>query len=176
MIWTEAERTHLALLERWRGAMNLVGPGPAEVHFEDSAGAVADLEAVGRWVDLGSGAGFPGVALAARYPDVHVSLVESRLKRAGFLSAVVRATGLTNLEVIHGRTEDVEPGFDGVISRAYRKPEAYLSDAARLLVPAGRAVLLTGPAPASMAGWSVVDTQCYPVRDGNRTRTVLTPS
>ena len=176
MIWTEAERTHLALLERWRGAMNLVGPGPAEVHFEDAAGAVADLKAVGRWVDLGSGAGFPGVALAARYPDVHVSLVESRLKRAGFLSAVVRATGLTNLEVVHGRTEDVAPGFDGVISRAYRQPEAYLSDAARLLTAGGCAVLLTGPAPAPMAGWAVVDTLRYPVRDGHRTRTVLRPS
>ena len=57
MNWTEAERVHQTLLERWRGAMNLVGPGDAEHHFVDSAGAVTGLEAVGRWVDLGSGAG-----------------------------------------------------------------------------------------------------------------------
>ena len=63
--------------------MDLVGPGPLEPHFQDAAGAVAGLEAVGRWVDLGSGAGFPGIALAARHPGAEVWLVESRRKRAG---------------------------------------------------------------------------------------------
>jgi 16S rRNA (guanine527-N7)-methyltransferase len=173
MIWTEAEKKHLALLEKWRKVMNLVGPGPVYDHFVDAAGSVEGLDATGRWADLGSGAGFPGVALAARYPNAHVVLIESRLKRAGFLKQVVMATGLSNLAVVHGRTEDVDSGFDGVISRAYRPPADYLVDAARLLSPGGRAVLLSGDPPPPMAGWTLRKTTQYPVRVGHRTQTVF---
>ncbi|MDP6932876.1 MAG: class I SAM-dependent methyltransferase, partial [Myxococcota bacterium] len=89
-----AERTHRDILERWREAMNLVGPGPVDVHFLDAIHAVQGLEARGRWVDLGSGAGFPGIALAARHPRASVLLVESRQKRAAFLEQVVGEAGL----------------------------------------------------------------------------------
>ena len=62
----DAERIHLELLEKWRAAMNLIGPGPAEHHFMDARGAVASLGARGRWADLGSGAGFRN---SARHPQ-----------------------------------------------------------------------------------------------------------
>jgi len=172
-MWTEAEKIHMALLERWRGAMNLVGPGPVEPHFVDAAGAVEGLDARGRWADLGSGAGFPGVALASRYPQAFVLLVESRAKRATFLRTVVREAGLSNVEIFHGRTEDVPPGFDGVISRAYRPPELYLGDADRLLSADGVAVLLSGEPPASFHGWIQASTATYPVEDGTRVRTLF---
>ncbi len=140
---TRAEEAHLALLERWRRAMDLVGPGPLEPHFADAVAAVSWLQPVGRWADLGSGAGFPGVALAARHPDLSVTLVESRQRRAAFLDQVVAATGLAGLEVFHGRAEALDDGsFDGVISRAYRPPLDYLADARRVLVSGGVAVLL----------------------------------
>ena len=170
---TKAERVHRDLLERWRSAMNLVGPGDVDHHFVDSAGAVEALSATGRWADLGSGAGFPGIALAARYPDAEVWLVESRQKRVVFLREVVRAAGLLNATVIHGRVEDLEPGFHGVISRAFRPPEAYLSDAARLLAPGGRAVLLTGEEAPDFVGWVRLHSGRYPVPDGYRVRTIL---
>jgi 16S rRNA (guanine527-N7)-methyltransferase len=171
--WTEAEQAHLEVLARWRTAMNLVGPGPLEPHFEDSQGAVECLEASGAWVDLGSGAGFPGVALAAHHPAARVLLVESRQKRAAFLAEVVRASGLDNLSVFHGRTEAVAPGFDGVIARAYRPPEEYLRDAERLLLPSGVAVLLSGDTPEVPAGWEAHSSRTYPVGDGTRVRTVV---
>jgi len=164
---------HKALLERWRAAMNLVGPGPLEPHFVDSRGAISGLNATGRWADLGSGAGFPGVALAEAYPNVDVVLVESREKRAQFLRRVLAETGLSNATVHHGRTEDLEPGFDGVISRAYRTPSDYLLDAGRLLVPGGVAVVLTGDALAAQEDWEEVDATAYPVPNGFRVRTVL---
>lgn len=176
MNWTPAERAHLELLERWRTAMNLVGPGAAEDHFIDAAGAVEGLAAEGKWADLGSGAGFPGVALAARYPDVHVTLVESRQKRAMFLGQVILATGLSNLTVFHGRTETLEPGFDGVISRAYRPPIDYLQDADRLLREGGLAVLLTGDTLKPIAGWTQRESHRYPATDGFRMRSVLARS
>ena len=173
MNWTEAERVHQALLERWRTAMNLVGPGDTEPHFVDSAGAVLGLPAQKRWVDLGSGAGFPGIALAARHPTSEVGLVESRQKRAHFLQQVVRAAGLTNAQVFHGRTEQIEDTFDGVISRAYRPPEDYLNDAAMLVKSGGLAVLLSGENPGAFDGWEAQESHTYAVPDGQRTRTVF---
>ena len=140
---TEAEKAHSALLEKWRHAMDLVGPGPIEAHFEDAARAVSWLDAQGDWLDLGSGAGFPGIALAARHPQARVHLVESRQKRAVFLREATRRCGLENAQVLHQRSEDLERGrWNGVISRAYKSPERALKEAGDLLQVSGIAVLL----------------------------------
>jgi 16S rRNA (guanine527-N7)-methyltransferase len=134
---------HRTLLEKWRKAMDLVGPGPAEPHFEDANAAVQGLDAAGDWADLGSGAGFPGVALAAWFPQARVRLVERREKRAAFLEQVVAAARLTNASVLCGDTAGLPAAsFDGVISRAYKAPAELLDEAARLLRPGGRLVLL----------------------------------
>jgi len=170
---TEVEAKHFGLLERWRGAMNLVGPGPLEPHFIDSRGAVAGLNAQGRWADLGSGAGFPGIALAEAYPGAEVLLVESRQKKAQFLKRLRAELGLPNLEVFHGRTEALQPGFDGVIGRAYRPPADFLRDAQHLLGPGGVAVVLTGEPLPAQADWEVHTSVRYPVPGGDRVRTVL---
>lgn len=165
---------HRALLEQWRGAMDLVGPGPLDPHFQDAEGAVAGLEARGRWADLGSGAGFPGVALAAAWPAAEVLLVESRQKRAVFLENVVAAAGLTNARVLRGRAEDLAPGLDGIISRAFAPPDAVLALAARLLAPGGVVVLLLGDRePEGWPGWETRETTRYRVGDGWRRRVVL---
>ncbi len=175
---TAAEAEHLALLERWRKAMDLIGPGPAEPHFQDAAGAVESLGPIqGRWADLGSGAGFPGIALAARNPETTVLLVESRRKRATFLDTVVAQARLGNATVLCGRTEDLTPGFDGLISRAYKPPDEVLLDAERLLAPGGLVVLMLGDADwPSPAGWTAVQQARYPVADGWRRLLVLTPA
>ena len=158
---TPLEQAHFELLARWRKVMDLVGPGPLEPHFEDARRAVAWLEPRGRWVDLGSGAGFPGVALAALHPELRVLLVESRSKRAAFLDQVA-ARG-DNLEVLCVRSEELESGtFDGVISRAYRPPRAFLEDALRLLVPGGTAVcMLAQQAPPEREGLELFHVEHY---------------
>lgn len=166
---------HRRLLDKWRNAMDLIGPGPAGPHFEDAVGAVDGLEATGRWADLGSGAGFPGIALAALHPDAEVLLVESRQKRAIFLKKVVAEAGLGNARVVHGRTESLEDGgFNGVISRAYKPPRKFLADAARLLRAGGVAVMMLGDRTDHdlPLGWERVRTDRYPVADGHRVRTV----
>ena len=167
---------HRTLLERWRGAMDLIGPGPSEPHFEDAIGVVTGLDASGDWADLGSGAGFPGIALAAFYEDARVVLAESRLKRATFLKRVVHAGGLQNARVHHGRTEALEDGsFDGVISRAYKPPLDFLVDASRLLKPGGRAVLMLG-SEAELelpVDFERLSSSSYGVGDGQRQRVVL---
>jgi 16S rRNA (guanine527-N7)-methyltransferase len=172
---TPAEDAHFHLLARWRDAMDLVGPGPLQPHFIDAIGAVEGLEAAGRWADLGSGAGFPGISLAARHPRARVLLVESRQKRAVFLGQVVSAAGLDNAEVLRGRVESLEGGLDGVISRAFKPPPRYLEDAARLLRPGGRAVLMLGDGVTVdlPAHWREEERRRYPVPDGWRVRLVV---
>jgi 16S rRNA (guanine(527)-N(7))-methyltransferase RsmG len=177
MTGDQAIATHRRLLDQWRKAMDLVGPGPIEPHFQDAEGSVTGLDATGCWADLGSGAGFPGIALAARHPEAQVSLVESRQKRALFLHKVVAQSGLANATVVHGRTESLPGGhFDGIISRAYRPPPAVLADAARLLKPGGRIALLLGDGalPTLPPQWTDPQTHRYPVGKGWRMRLMAT--
>lgn len=175
MTLTPAEAAHRRLLARWRKAMDLVGPGPLEPHFIDAIGAVSGLDVQGRWADLGSGAGFPGISLAAHHPEAEILLVESRQKRVVFLNQVVAAAGLANATVLRQRTESLDGGLDGVISRAYKPPLRYLEDAMRLLRPSGQAVLMLGDGAevALPAGWTTVSRLRYPVPDGWRERLVL---
>ena len=162
---TPLEQHHLATLTKWRGAMDLVGPGPLEPHFEDAARAVAWLqEPVGLWADLGSGAGFPGVALAARHPQLTVHLVESRQKRATFLRQL-RAGPVHCV-----RSESLpDATYDGVISRAYRPPVEFLGDAVRLLKPDGVAVLLLArQEPPTVPGLQLFHVEHYEVEERPR--------
>lgn len=169
---------HRALLARYRKAMDLIGPGPMEPHFVDAVGATEGLHALGRWADLGSGAGFPGIALAARYAEAQVVLVESREKRARFLSRVVRQGNIDNARVCRVRSETLERGvYDGLISRAYKPPPRVLAeDAARLLRPGGRVVLLLGDGAEVEVpeGFSTPVRVRYPVPDGHRVQLTLT--
>lgn len=169
---TPAEQTHRELLEQWRKVMNLVGPGPVDEHFEDAARAVSWTELSGRWADLGSGAGFPGIALAARHPDAEVTLVESRRKRATFLDEVIARTALRNVSVICTRSEELDPcSFDGVISRAYRPPPAYLEQARDLVVPGGQVLLLVArQEPIEIDGLELFHVEHYAL--GERPREV----
>src|SRR5690606_2991526 len=100
------------------------------------------LEPVGRWVDLGSGAGFPGVVFADRFPQVSLDLIESRSKRCAFLSeAIAAAEGSVQVRCV--RVEDLpDASYDGVLSRAFRPPEQLLPIAARLLRPDGKLLLM----------------------------------
>lgn len=137
---------HRELLERWRRSMNLVGPGPLDVHFVDCDLAIEGLQPRGRWADLGSGAGFPGLVLADRCSDLAVDLVDSRRKRCVFLEEVVARAGVEDrVRVLHTRVESLpDAGWDGVTARAFAPPDRVLAHAARLLRPGGELFLLHG--------------------------------
>jgi 16S rRNA G527 N7-methylase RsmG len=181
---SEALTAHRTLLEKWRKAMDLVGPGPLDPHFDDAREAVGWLPRVaapageplaGRWADLGSGAGFPGVALAALHPGAEVWLVERRQKRAAFLDQVVAAGRLRNARVVEGDTADLpRAGFTGLVSRAYKPPEELLPEAEGMLVPGGLLVLLLARenAPARV-GWSVAGEHAYAIEGKPRRAVAL---
>ena len=136
-------QTHRALLEQWRNTMNLVGPGDVGVHFEDCRLALAGLEPTGHWVDLGSGAGFPGLVLAALWPELQVDLVESRQKRCVFLQQVLGQAGVpaSRARVLKQRAETLDGPYDGLVARAFTAPDVVVDYARKLLRPGGLCVL-----------------------------------
>lgn len=119
--------THRRLLEEWSGRMNLVGPKELELfwsrHALDSAQLIKFAPQAKSWVDLGSGAGFPGLVIAAflaGQPGASVHLVESTGKKAVFLRAVAEEAGLP-VTVFNQRIEDFGRGqgpYEVVTARA----------------------------------------------------------
>jgi 16S rRNA (guanine527-N7)-methyltransferase len=117
-------------------------------HIVDS-GQLVPLAPAGakRWIDLGSGAGFPGMVVALMMPDLHVTLVESRRKRIDFLQAMAEALGIGDRVTVAGqRLELVETSAEDVISaRAFAPLDRLLPLAHRFsrnetvwLLPKGR--------------------------------------
>ncbi|HET9408893.1 MAG TPA: RsmG family class I SAM-dependent methyltransferase [Candidatus Sulfotelmatobacter sp.] len=94
--------------------------------------------------DVGSGAGFPGIPIKLWAPHIHVTLIESNLKKSTFLREVVRAITLTDIDIQNIRAEDLDRHFDIVTIRAVERFEEALPIASRLVAPLGRLALLIG--------------------------------
>jgi 16S rRNA (guanine527-N7)-methyltransferase len=123
---------HLAdLLERWGQRINLSGHRDLESIVArlilDAAALAAALPEVPSLVDLGSGAGFPGLPIAVLRPECSLLLVEAREKRHHFQRAAVRELQLTNVEPVWGRAERLEPRPQAaVIAQAVAEPSKAL--------------------------------------------------
>lgn len=121
---TERLQTHVALLEQWNPRINLVAKTTIQDVWSRHVADSAQLwrlrpGAAGLWLDLGSGAGFPGLVIATLAaelePDLRVALVESDQRKAAFLSTVVRKTGL-RVDVRPERIEHLPPMRADVVS------------------------------------------------------------
>lgn len=122
---------YLDLLKKWSRTMRLVGRATTDdllLHIQDSL-AVARLPLPGEaMVDIGSGAGFPGIPLATLNPDRPVLLVESRMRRAAFLKEAARTMELRNVEVRSSRFEEIEiPEGAFAVGRAVAPPARFLA-------------------------------------------------
>jgi 16S rRNA (guanine527-N7)-methyltransferase len=85
-----------------------------------------------RWVDVGAGAGAPGLVLAILRPDVELTLVEPRTKRVAFLRFMIGSLQLDNVSVVRARSSDLQQSWDAAVSRATFSPERWLEEGARL--------------------------------------------
>lgn len=140
------------VFERARDA-GLLGPVPVEshlLHAEAFGAAIGDPGSA--LLDLGSGAGVPGLALAARWPALEVALLEGRARRAGFLQEAVEWLGLeSRVSVIAARAEDAGHDvrwrgvFDTVTARAFGAPAVTAECAAAFLRVGGRLVVAEPP-------------------------------
>ncbi len=139
------------LLRRWNSRINLVAPTSLNDlwrrHIEDSLQLVAFLPKTGLAIDIGSGAGFPGLilALATNLPFL---LVEADQRKAAFLREAARATA-TNVEVAACRIEAVRQAGDIVTARAVASLPRLLALSAPVLKPAGTCLLLKGAGAAA---------------------------
>ncbi len=124
--------------------------GPREVprlwdrHVRNCAAASPAFPESARVADVGSGAGLPGLVLALARPDLHITLIEPLLRRTTFLGEVVAELGLTRVEVVRARAEDVEETFDVVTSRAVAPLEKLLVWCLPLCRPRGLILALKG--------------------------------
>ena len=150
---TERLKIFVALLAKWNAAINLVSPASlADVwtrHVADSA-QVIDYAPIrrARWLDMGSGAGFPGAVIALITADtpnpVEMILVESDQRKAAFLSTVSRETGVPMI-IQAARIEAVAPqNVDIVSARALAPLVKLCAFAERHLAPDGAALFLKG--------------------------------
>lgn len=118
------------LLVEWNGFMNLTAitdyDEVMKKHFVDSLSLIKtyDVSKKVKVIDVGTGAGFPGLALKIAYPNLQVTLLDSLNKRINFLNEVILQLGLTGVETVHGRAEDfakpdkLRGKFDLCVSRA----------------------------------------------------------
>src|ERR1039457_4496950 len=157
--------TYIDLLQRWNARINLTAIRDEEEivtrHFGESLFLARHLfpstsnprhpERSG--LDIGAGAGFPGVPIKIWAPDIHLTLIESNHKKTVFLREVARALILTDINVITGRAEDLAPHArkdfppaDVVTLRAIERFEKILPQAVTFMAPQARLALLIGAA------------------------------
>lgn len=121
--------------------------GPDEVferHILDSVRAVRLIAAGQSLADAGSGAGLPGIPIAVLRPDLAVSLIEQRRKRARFLDDVIAALDLENADVLPGGLGSLSASFDVVTARALGDARKTWRLTSPLLSPAGRVIYWAG--------------------------------
>ena len=144
------------------------GIGPNEInrlwkrHIGDSLLFGIALRKAASCIDVGSGAGLPGIPLAIAFPEVTFDLVDRSGRRCDLIRRMLAVLKLTNCQVVHKDVVDVDKIFDSFVSRAAMSPEPLMIHVKRLLGPTGVAVighswggtsgLATPPIPDGMVG------------------------
>lgn len=160
----EAFLQYVHLLLKWNRRVNLIGTDdPSEIVIRHVIDSLLFLEVFPagfplRVIDIGSGAGLPGIPVKIARPEDTIVLVESRAKKAAFLREAVRLIRLPGITVHEGRIEEIagDPEhcgrYDVVVMRAV-SPEDWLGTALRLARGGGRVILSRGKGAAALEAW-----------------------
>jgi 16S rRNA (guanine527-N7)-methyltransferase len=151
-ITTETQQSlmdYLALLQKWNKVYNLTAIRSAEQmishHLLDSLVVLPHLWP-GKWLDVGCGAGLPGLVLAITRPEWEFTLLDSNSKKTSFVQQVIIELGLHNVKVRCARVEEMQTDekFDGIISRAFAETADFVTMTRHLLADKGRWAAMKG--------------------------------
>jgi len=144
-----------SILQKWNEKINLISEKTSlsilENHVFDSLQYLRWLNSSNKTLDIGSGAGFPGIPVKIILPDLDITLIESQRKRCNFLREVVRSLELGKIEVIEGRAEDFSSKdtfsrkFDRVIFRGFSSLDNCLVAGLPFLKEKGMMILKKSP-------------------------------
>lgn len=148
---------YLALLRKWNKVYNLTAIRDEHQmvsnHLLDSLAVMPYLWA-GRWLDVGCGAGLPGIVLAVMQPSWRFTLLDSNSKKTSFVQQAIIELELHNASVHCARVEDWKPAekFDGIISRAFSELGGFLRSTQHLVAQHGRWAAMKGAPEQELAG------------------------
>ena len=156
---------YLQLLRKWNRVYNLTAIRDAEQmmthHLLDSLAVTPHVRG-SRLLDVGSGAGLPGLVIAIVRPEVHCTLLDSNGKKTRFLTQACIDLEIANAEVVHCRIEDFHPAFafDCIVSRAFSALGNFIAVAGPLLAADGELLAMKSVRGAeeiesAPAGWEV---------------------
>lgn len=143
---------YVALLGKWNKTYNLTAIHEAErmltLHILDSL-ALTPHVAAGSLLDVGSGAGFPGIPLALALPDLRVTVMDASQKKCGFMQQAAIELNMANVQVVHARVEAYQATekFTQITSRAFSDLAEFVRLSAHLLAPGGHWLAMKGALP-----------------------------
>ena len=144
---------YLRLIEKWNRVHNLTAVRQTEqmvvLHLLDSLSVLPHVSGARTLLDVGTGAGLPGIPLALALPALEVTLLDSSHKKATFLQQAKAELALQNASVACERVEQWWPGrtFDVVVSRAFADLGEFIEQAQHLVAPGGRMLAMKGVYP-----------------------------
>jgi 16S rRNA (guanine527-N7)-methyltransferase len=155
---TNALSAWMDLIATWNARIDLTAARSPEelvdLMLADAIVIAPELAAGTRIVDVGAGAGAPGLAIGMLRHDVSVTLAEPLQKRVAFLRTVVGTAACKNVEVMRARASDLAPNFDAAVSRATFAPDRWLDMATAIAAPGGAIwVLLAREFPPLLLDW-----------------------
>ena len=151
---------YLALLQKWNQVYNLTAVRDPQAmlshHLLDCLAVVAPLRAQlnsliqaapARLLDVGSGAGLPGLVLAICQPDLQVDCVDTVAKKAGFIQQAALSLGLANLRGLHARVESLSAAYQVISARAFSSLPDLVAGSDKALLPDGLWMAMKGKTP-----------------------------
>jgi 16S rRNA (guanine527-N7)-methyltransferase len=143
---------YLDLIRKWNRVYNLTAiKDPGEMlshHIIDSLSIIPYIRGE-NILDIGSGAGLPGIPLSLVFPQRHIVMLDSNAKKTRFIQQAITELGLDNAESIHSRVEDytASEGFDTVVSRAFSSLSDFVQLARPLMKNTGQLLAMKGRYP-----------------------------
>lgn len=158
------ERFHkfFTIFQKWNSKINLTSEKDAELilekHVFDSLHYLRWIDPSHKILDIGSGAGFPGIPIKIIHPELELALLESQRKRCNFLRELVRGLDFAGVDVLEGRAEsfagqaELAGSFDRVLFRGFASLKHCLSVGLPFLKEGGQIILMKSPGELPEAG------------------------